>query len=54
MLPPVAATSLLASSCEQAADLDAVHHDEQADEEEDGDPFDVAEGLWTLCAAFSV
>ena len=45
MLPPVAATSLSASSLQQAADVDAVHDDEQADEEEDGDPFDVAEGL---------
>ena len=48
MLPPVAATSLSASSLQQAADVDAVHHDEQADEEEDRDPFDVAEGLMNV------
>src|SRR4029079_874697 len=29
----------------QAADLDAVHHDKQSDEEEDRDPFHIAEGL---------
>ena len=29
----------------EAADLDAVHHDEQADEEKDRDPFDVAKRL---------
>ena len=36
---------LVGEQREQAADVDAVHHHEQADEEEDGDPLHVAEGL---------
>ena len=35
---------LLGEHVQQPADLDAVHHDEQAEEEENGDPLHVAEG----------
>ena len=45
MLPPVASTSLFSEKRQQSAYLDAVHDDEQADEEEDGDPLHIAERL---------
>ena len=37
---------------EQAADINAVHHHEKADEEEDGDPFHVAKGLMNIVRCF--
>ena len=40
---PVAATSLSARSCDQPAHFDRMDDDEQADEEEDRDPFDLGE-----------